>query len=350
MEITKTHLLTLGFSIQLLVVFVLLFAIIALAFRVSYHAEMLAEQLGEPYGTLILTSAAVTVEVVILVMMMMHEPNPTLARDTVYAALMIDINGIIGLAAIVGGIKHGEQSYNVESGNSYLSMILIAVGLSMALPVVIPMQYALQFSLFSICAMVILYGLFLKLQTGRHSYFFDYSEHSISLEDDTNQTVSNQEHHSQESNIKHIVWLIASIVLIGALAELMAVFLDQTLARSTMHIPKMVPAILVALISASPEILTAIRAALDNRMQAAINIGLGASLATVVLTIPVIEIIALLQGHSISMALTPVQMGMILITLFISSINLHNGETNTIEGYTYAALFSTFIFLSTLGL
>src|SRR3989337_1214187 len=94
---------------------VMLAAIIGVAFRIAHHAEVLAMRFGEPYGTLILTLAAVSVEAVILGVLLMGEPNPTLARDTVFAAVMFDINGILRLAAIVGGLKHGSAKYNVDS-------------------------------------------------------------------------------------------------------------------------------------------------------------------------------------------------------------------------------------------
>ena len=345
----KSSLLTMGLWVHVLVFLLLFLIVIGLAFRVTHHAERLAEHWGEPYGTLILTSTAVTVEVVILVMMLLHEHNPTLARDTIYAALMIDINGILGLAAIVGGMRYGEQSYNVESGNTYLSMISVAVGLSMVLPSFIPMDQGVAFSLFSIVAMAVLYALFLHLQTGRHSYFFDHIESNTLVSQIKTKVQENRHEDMKGNTTRDTLGILFSIILIGVLTELMAVFLAKGL-TSVPAIPKMLPAILVALISASPEILTATRAALKNRMQAVINIGLGAALATVVLTIPIIEITAMIQKHSLTMALTPVQTGILMLTLFVASINLHNGETNTIEGYTHGALFATFLFLSSLGL
>ena len=108
-----------------LIGFGILFAVIIYsAMSVAHHAEMLAEKFGEPYGTLILTMSAVIVEIVIIVIMMSHAQSPELARDTIYAAVMLDINGLLGIAAIIGGIKYGEQPYNVDSSNSYLSMLL----------------------------------------------------------------------------------------------------------------------------------------------------------------------------------------------------------------------------------
>ena len=113
---------------------ILFVVIIYAAMAVAHHAEMLAEKFGEPYGTLILTMSAVIVEILIIVIMMMHAHNPDLARDTIYSAVMLDINGLLGLAAIIGGLKYGEQPYNVDSSNSYLSMLLVAIGIAMVLP------------------------------------------------------------------------------------------------------------------------------------------------------------------------------------------------------------------------
>ena len=113
---------------------ILFVVIIYSAMSVAHHAEMLAEKFGEPYGTLILTISAVIVEIVIIVIMMMHAESPVLARDTIYSVIMLDINGLLGLAAIIGGIKYGEQPYNVDSSNSYLSMLLVAIGIAMVLP------------------------------------------------------------------------------------------------------------------------------------------------------------------------------------------------------------------------
>jgi Ca2+:H+ antiporter len=128
----------------------------------------------------------------------------------------------------------------------------------------------------------------------------------------------------------------------------LSVLLDAGLAASSL--PKSIPAVLVALISASPEILTALKAAQQNRMQTTVNIALGASLATVLLTLPVIEAIALFNGERIIMALTPIQGGMLLLTFLTVMNNLHDGETNAIEGISHFVLFAAFIALVTMGL
>ncbi|HSX71678.1 MAG TPA: calcium:proton antiporter [Pseudomonas sp.] len=323
-------------------VLVLLLSIVSVSLRVAHHAEVLAEKVGEPYGTMILTLSAVLVEVVILAIMISHNHSPTLARDTIYAAVMLDLNGILGLAALLGGLKHGEQQYNDDSGKTYVTMILTAVGISMVIPELIPAEQWRVYSLFTIGCMVTLYALFLRMQTGQHSYFFSY-----------NYAVRRQQPPADEetapgSTRGAIALLVCGVVLIGTLAEVMSKALDVGLEGS--GVPAMLPALLVAAISASPEILTALRAALSNRMQSAINIALGASLSTVILTVPVIEALALYQGQPFRMAMTPLQTGMMFITLVVAGLNLYDGKTNAIEGMTHFVLFATFLMLSLMGL
>jgi len=316
----------------------ILSAIIAVAFRISHHAEVLAMRFGEPYGTLILTSAAVSVEVVILIVLLQGDPNPTLARDTVFAAVMFDINGILGLAAIVGGLKHGSSKYNLDSANSYIAMLLVAIGVGMFIPDFVPATQWQIYSVFSIGIMSIMYLAFLRLQTVEHRKFFEYTE-------DTAEEAHDESH---SPNALHVGIMLSAIVLVGLLSEIMSVLLDAGLKGSNM--PKAIPAVLVALISASPEILTALRAAQKDRMQTTVNIALGASLATVLLTLPVIEVIALFNGDRIEMALTPIQAGMLLLTFLTVMNNLHDGETNAIEGVSHFVLFAAFIALVMMGL
>lgn len=317
---------------------VVLSAIIGVAFRIAHHAEILAMRLGEPYGTLILTMAAVSVEVVILVVLLNGAPNPTLARDTVFSAVMFDINGILGLAAIIGGLKHGSSKYNVDSANSFIAMLLVAIGVGMFIPDFVPEAKWQIYCAFSIGIMAIMYLAFLRLQTVEHRKFFEYSSQESEEAHD--------EFHSP--NLLHVLVMIGAIVLVGMLSEILSVLLDAVLAGSSL--PKSIPAVLVALISASPEILTALKAAQQDRMQTTVNIALGASLATVLLTLPVIEAIALFKGARTVMALTPVQAGMLLITFLTLMNNLHDGETNAIEGISHFVLFAAFITLVAIGL
>jgi Ca2+:H+ antiporter len=317
--------------------------IVLASIRVAHHAEILAVKVGDPYGTMILTLSAVLVEVIILAIMMSGESSPTLVRDTIYSALMLDINGILGLAALLGGLKHGEQPYNDNSGKTYGVMILTAIGISMIVPEFVPDDKWHYYSGFTIIAMIALYGLFLRMQVGQHSYFFSYSYPRAERK-----TATPDEPHADEPASASIATILIGVVIIGALAEFMSAFMTE--GQRDTGAPIALTAIVVAAISAAPEILTALRAALKNRMQATVNIAMGASLSTVILTVPVMEAIALYTGQPLVMAMTPVQTVMVAITLIAAAINLNDGETNAIEGMTHFILFATFLMLSALGL
>ena len=372
-----------GRTVALIGAAVLVGAIILASMRVAHHAEVLAAKVGDPYGTMILTLSAVLVEVIILAILMSTAgSSPTLVRDTIYSAVMLDINGILGLAALLGGLKHGEQPYNDDSSRTYCVMILTAMGISMIVPEFVPRESWHYYSAFTIVAMITLYTVFLRMQVGPHSYFFSYSypkarrvapagKPGAAVPAAASASVSGgaavgssaaaapaqavvpapseaHEEAEDEPASRSIAVLIAGVVIIGGLAELLSGLMDAGLEGS--GAPPILAAIVVAAISASPEIMTALRAALANRMQSVVNIALGASLSTVILTVPVMEGIALYTGQPFIMAMSPVQTVMITITLIAAAINLNDGETNAIEGMTHFVLFATFIMLSLLGL
>jgi len=323
---------TIGNMFGLGIIFVV---IIYSAMSVAHHAEMLAHKFGEPYGTLILTMSAVLVEIVIIVIMMLHSQNPNLARDTIYSAMMLDINGLLGLAAIIGGFKYGEQPYNVDSSNSYLSMLLVAIGIAMVLPSFLDDAYHTRFMMFNVIVFVMLYIIFTRVQLKSHKYFFEYKD-----------TQECEEEHCHQQDINawyHTSILIISIVFIGILAEILSVFMEHTLQH--FGLPLAIGAVMVAIISAAPELITAIRAAVDNRMQTVINIALGASLATVLLTIPAVIVVSYMMDLELNLSLSPIQTMMISLTLLVSMVNFNDGETNILEGFLHFILFVVFCFL-----
>jgi len=194
--------------------------------------------------------------------------------------------------------------------------------------------------------MLVLYAVFLRMQVGPHSYFFSYS-----YPEKKQRGGEGHGHGADESQV-NVAWsigvLVFGVIVIGVLAEVMSLAMDVGLEGT--GAPPVLTAIVVAGISAAPEILTALRAALANRMQSVVNIALGASLSTVILTVPVMEAMALYSGQPFQMAMTPVQTVMVFITLIVCAINLNDGETNAIEGMTHFVLFATFIMLAMLGL
>lgn len=329
-----------GSIAALAVAALLIVAIVAVSVRVAHHAEVLAAKVGDPYGTMILTLSAVLVEVVILLILMSEASSPTLARDTIFSAVMLDINGILGLSALLGGWRFGEQPYNDDSGKTYGAMIMTAMGISMVVPEFVPEAQWHAYSVFTILAMAMLYWVFLRNQIGAHSYFFNYSY--------PEKKRARNKQPADEPFLPSLMFLILEIVLVGLLAEVMSGFMSTGL--HAISAPLGIAALIVATMSAAPEILTALRAALANRMQVVINIALGASLSTVILTVPVIETAALIRGQPIIMAMTPAQTVLVAITLIVAAINLNDGETNAIEGMTHFVLFGTFLALTFLGI
>lgn len=316
--------------------FLVLFMVITYAsLSVAHHAEMLAEKFGEPYGTLILTMSAVAVEVMIIAIMMIQSENPTLARDTIYSAIMLDINGLLGISAIIGGLKFGEQPYNIDSSNSYLSMLLVAIGLAMVLPDFIAKMDEMKYMTFIVFIFMMLYGVFTKVQLKKHKYFFEYKGKDVFEEDCHN--------HEPINGWYHTFLLLVYIVLIGFMAEILAVFMGNNL--QALGLPLALGAVSVAVISASPELIVALRAALNNNMQTVINIALGASLATILLTVPAVIIISEMTGLALELAITPLQGFLLGLTFIVSIVNFNDGETNMLEGFLHFILFIIFVFL-----
>ncbi len=317
--------------------FIVIFAVIIYsALNVAHHAEILAHKYGEPYGTLILTSSAVIVEILIIVIMMMHSDNLTLARDTIYSAVMLDINGLLGIAAIIGGIKYGEQKYNIDSTNSYMSMILVSIGIAMVLPHFISDAHMSMYVNFTIVMFIILYAIFTRIQLNEHRYFFEYKTKQNShghIDEDKNDI----------NGAYHAGILALSIIMIGLLSEILAVFMGNNL--DALGLPMALGAFFVAFISASPELITAVRAASNNNMQTVVNIAVGASLATVLMTIPAILIVGKIMGLDIELAITPIQGVMLGLTILAGIIHFNDGETNVLEGFVHLVIFIVFFFL-----
>src|SRR5262245_26383448 len=304
------------------------------AFAVVRHAETLAHRYGEPYGTLILTLSAVAIEVIMISAMMLHEsPNPTLGRDTIYSTLMIIVNGLIGLAMLLGGLRYGEQQYNLKSSTSLFSMILVLVAIGLYLPKVVPAASRVTYEVFLIVLSCLLYLLFLRIQTKEHRYYFVSTAPAV---------VHHGEHsHDGAPGSYHALLLLATLALIAYLAEAVALIMDA--AVDELGVPSEVASLLVALLILAPEGLTALRAGLDNDMQRVVNIGLGSALSTVSLTIPAVLVVGLVSGQPIVLGLSNVQAVMLGFSLLIGMNSYRSGETNALQGAIHFALFATFI-------
>jgi Ca2+:H+ antiporter len=313
----------------------LFLTVLACAFDVVRHAEHLAHRYGEPYGTLILTLSAVGIEVTMIAAMMLNVgPNPTLGRDTVYSVLMIIVNGLIGLAMFLGGLRHGEQEHNLKSSTSFFSMILVLTGVGLFLPSVVPAANRRAYEVFLIVLSCLLYVLFLRIQTREHRYFFvsrtGRPSHGGAGDDGA-------------PGWYHGVLLVAMLALIAYLAEAVALVIDVGV--ETLELPAELASLLVAILILSPEGLTALRAGLKNDMQRVVNICLGSALSTVSLTIPAVLTVALVSGRPVTLGLSPVQAVMLAFTLVLAMNSYRSGETNLLHGAIHFALFVTFITL-----
>lgn len=317
--------------------FILTFSIILYAaFGVVHHAELLARRFGEPYGTMILTFSAVTVEVIMVAAMMLHaDKDPTLARDTIFSTLMILINGLIGVVMLLGGFRFGEQKYNLKSTNSFLSMIIGIIGLAMILPDFIKVESSYSYSGFLIISSLALYAFFIRMQSKEHNYYFTFNKIAAKSH--------SAEGEKKISGLYHSIMLLLTIVAISLLAEYLSVTVDDGIAK--LNLPDALAGLIVSVIIVSPEGLTAIRAGLGNDMQRVINISLGSALSSISLTIPAVLIVGILYEKEVILGLTAIQAGMIVISLVVSMLSCKDGETNALQGFIHVVLFITFVFI-----
>jgi len=314
-----------------ILIFIAAFAgIIFLSTLVAKSAEDISHILGEPYGTMVLTFSAVMVEVIIIAILMSNGNHPTLARDAIYSAVMIDIAGILGFCMLIGGYRHIEQKFNKNSSNSYLGAIIVAIALPMIASDYMP-EY-LQGKWLGFCSflLIVIYVALIFIQSSRHVSYFKYA---ASNEDSLLPTGS------LAVSIPVLVGLLAGIAL---LSEFMSHVMDA--ASQILHLPYMIAGILVAVASAAPEIIVAIKQSLKNNIQSCINIAFGASLATVLLTVPMAIILSYILGVDIVLGLTPIQIALLSFSIVIAYVTTQDGETNVLEGTILFSLFLAFLF------
>jgi Ca2+:H+ antiporter len=317
-----------------IVLFLWLFATMTwCAFGVVRHADCLADVLGEPYGTLILTLAVIAIEVSTISAIMLHGENqPALARDTMFAVLMIILNGMVGLALLLGGLRHREQHYNLQGAKAFLAVLVPLAVLSLILPVFTISTERPDFTpaqaIYIAVITVILYGVFLMIQTVRHTgHFMQPGTHGrpeTGAPDPLAHVETARPHRQHES--RSIPYHAVLLVL-------------------TMGAPAALGGLIVAALVLAPEGLGALRAALANRLQRSVNILLGSALATISLTVPAVLMIGLLTGRDVELGLDPVEMIMLLLTLAVSTLTFTGGRTSILQGAIHLVLFFTYIVL-----
>jgi Ca2+:H+ antiporter len=315
------------------------------AFGVVYEAEELAEALGEPLGTLVLTLSIVVIEVALISAAMLSSKDvATLGRDTMFAVLMIVLNGVVGLGLLLGGIRYHQQSYNLQGASAYLAVAIPLSIVALALPnfttstssgTLAPVQSVL----FSILT-VALYGLFLWLQTGRYRGFFQPAV------DDTDAPAPKHQAHETVTSTsigRHLALLLANILPIIILSKSLAKLLDAGIAA--VGAPTALRGIIIAMIVFTPEGISALRAVTANQLTRAINLCLGAATSTLGLTVPAVLLIGVMTNQTIVLGLSDANMVLLATTLVLSTLTFSGTRTSMIEGAVHIALFTVFLIL-----
>lgn len=316
-----------------------LFGVILVAtFSVVRHADALAEILGEPLGTLVLTLSVITIEVLMVASVMLTgEANPELGRDTMYSVVMIVLNGLVGISLLLGGIRHREQEYNLQGANAFLALIIPLAVLTLILP-----RYtrttpgpvlSLAQEFFLMAAALLLYGVFLGVQTVRHRAYF--VARSTGAEPPTRHGVATL------PGSVHALLLVAYLLPVVVLSEQIGLPLE----RVTAHFgaPDALTGMLVALLVLAPEGLAALHGALSNQLQRSVNVSLGSAASTIGLTVPAILAISLWTGESVVLGLNGVESVLLMLTLLVSTLTFSSGRTNVLQGAVHLVLFAAYV-------
>lgn len=322
--------------------FVWLFAVILWsALCVVRHADCLAIKLGEPYGTLILTLSAISIEVVMISTAMLHGANnPTLGRDAIFAVIMIALNGLVGLSLLLGGLRYREQHYNIQGVNAYLNVILALAVLGLVMPNFTVSTsgptFSMEQGIFFAAVSLLLYAIFLLIQTLRHrGYFLDLQE--------TANKHSPQHLLRVRSTGFHALMLLLYLAALIVLAEKFAVPLDNSI--ETFNMPQAFGGAVIATLVLSPEGLGGITASLHNQLQRSINILFGSVLATIGLTIPAVLMIGLITKRPVALGLQGGNLPLLLLTLAVSVVTFTSRKTNVFQGCIHLLLFAVFVLL-----
>ena len=309
-------------------------------FAAVHHAEVIAQRVGEPFGTLVLALAVTLIEVALIVSLMAAggEEAAGLARDTVFAAVMIILNGIIGLCLLVGGLKHRQQSFSLDG----VGAALVALGAIVILTLVFP-NYTVttpgpyyspsQLTLIAIVTMVV-YGAFVFTQTVGHRQFFLHGDSETSAE-----------HGPRPSNAA-TAWssllLLLCLCAVVLLAKKLAPSLEAGVEK--MGAPNALVGVIIAGIVLLPEGLAALRAARANRLQTSLNLALGSALASIGLTIPAVSFLSLAMNTHLRLGIDSKSTLLLLLSLFVTTLALRTGRTIILHGVVLLTVFVVYLF------
>ncbi|RLS66588.1 MAG: calcium:proton antiporter [Planctomycetota bacterium] len=320
--------------------------ILVCAFRAMAHADALAEHFGEPLGTVILTISAITIEVAaVCAVMLGSDGDPTVARDTMFAVIMLILNLLLGLCMLVGGLKRGEQEFNPQSALSYLPMVIALGTIALILPRFTTSETGGWMSnpmeLFVGVASLAIYVVFLLMQTTRHKEFFAHhgaTERTVQSSLEANVV---GEHHTPVSPWRAGTLLVVSLLAVVMIAEGLAGRVHGLL--EALYIPRAIGGVFIAALVLAPEGFAAVRAAAHNEMQRSINVLLGSALATIGLTVPAVMVIRFATGVSPEFGLDTPLIVLLTLTFAVCALNLVRGRVNAMQGFVHILLFLAWI-------
>ena len=307
------------------------------ASAVVHHAEALAERLGEPFGTLILTLSVVGIEAALIVAVMLSgDGQPTLARDTMFAVLMIVLNGLVGVALLLGALRFGEQSYNLSGAGAFLSVLVPLAVFSLVLPAYTSSSFTPTFtefqSLFFLVVTLALYLVFLFIQVSRHRGFFIEPEEPPV-----------EPRHAHYRTWGHVVLLLATLIPIVLLSKTLSTLVQGGIAAA--GLPTALGGVIIATIVLAAEGMSAVRAALRNRLQRSVNLLLGAALSTIGMTVPAVLLIGMMTERPVVLGLGPANQIILALSLLTAVQTFGARRTNVLHGSVHLVLFLAYVAL-----
>jgi Ca2+:H+ antiporter len=326
----------------------LVLAIVALAlagavFAAVHHAEVVAHRIGEPFGTLVLAIAVTIIEVALIVSVMLSSgaEKSGLARDTVFAAVMIVCNGIVGICLLVGGLRHGEQDFRVSGANTALTVLAALAILTLVMPNYLsaapgPVLSTSQLA-FAGVASLALYGVFVFIQTVRHRDYF------LSGEAPQDESVHAQVPGTR-TTLTSAIALVVCLVAVVLLAKRLSPAVERAVEAA--GAPQAVVGIVIAALVLLPEGMAATRAAHANRLQTSLNLALGSALASIGLTIPTVAAVFVWNGMPLALGIGGMETVLLSLTLLVSTLTLATGRTTILQGAVHLVLFAAYLFLS----
>ncbi|TCP66346.1 ionic transporter y4hA [Sphingomonas sp. PP-CE-1G-424] len=304
-----------------------------------HHAEVIAHKVGEPFGTLVLAIAVTVIEVSLIVSLMLSNAGDatTLARDTVFAAIMIILNFIIGICLLAGAVRHHEQRFTLKGMTAALGVLAAMAVLSLILPNYTSSTqgptYASSQLIFVAVVSLILYGTFVLVQTVRHR---DYFLPSTDDKDDHAAPPS-----GRATGIAFAALLVALVSVV-----LLAKTLSPTIEAAVLGagLPLTVVGVVIAALVLAPESLAAYKSARRNRLQTSLNLALGSALATIGLTIPSVAIVSLVLDLPLTLGIDAKSMTLLALSLFVATLSLGTGRTTVLQGVVHLVIFAAYLF------